>query len=151
MTYANDTLRGLYKVINPKKYVGNPDNVIFRSSWELKFMKWCDSNPNIIQWGSEELSIPYVSPIDKKVHRYFVDFYISVKDGSGNISKYLVEIKPYRFTLPPKQPKRQSKRFLQEVATYAVNQAKWKFADEFCKDNGWKFLVLTEKELGINA
>lgn len=151
MTYSKDTLKGLYKIINPKKYVGNPDNIVYRSSWELKFMKWCDSNPNILSWGSEELVIPYISPVDHRVHRYFVDFYIQVRDSNGKVSKYLVEIKPLRFTQPPKQPKRQTKRFLNEVATYAVNQAKWKFADEFCKDKGWKFLVLTEKELGINA
>lgn len=151
MSYENGTLRGFYKVENPKKYLGNVQNVVFRSSWELKFMKWCDANSNVLEWGSEELAIPYISPVDKRIHRYFVDFYMKIKDVSGQTNKYLVEIKPAKFLIPPKQPKRQTKRFINEVVTYSINQAKWKFAEEFCKDQGWKFIILTEKDLGIVA
>jgi hypothetical protein len=108
-------------------------------------MKWCDSNDKVVEWGSEELVIPYRSPVDGRIHRYFVDFYIKV-----NGKKYLIEIKPEKFTREPKIPKRKTKQFLNEVMTWGVNQAKWKAAEEFCLDRNWKFMILTEKELGIS-
>lgn len=151
MAYAKETLKGQYKIQNPSKYIGNPNNIIYRSSWELKFMKWCDSNPNILEWGSEELAIPYISPKDNRVHRYFVDFYMKVRENDGQTKKYLIEIKPAKFVQEPKIPKRKTKSFLHEVLTWGVNQAKWKYATEFCKDRGWEFMILTEKELGITA
>lgn len=144
-----ETYKGKYRISNPRKYKGDISNVVYRSSWELKFMKWCDTNPSILEWGSETMVIPYKSPVDRKVHRYFVDFYIKVKDKSGNVSKYLIEIKPERFTKPPIVPEKKTKRFIEEVFTYGVNQSKWKAANEFCEDKGWKFLVLTEKDLGL--
>ena len=112
-------------------------------------MKWCDLNESILEWGSETTIIPYKSPVDNKIHRYFVDFYIKVRNKDGIVKKYLVEIKPEKFTKPPDIPKKQTKRFIQEVFNYGINQAKWKNADQFCQDRGWKFLVLTEKDLGI--
>ena len=112
-------------------------------------MKWCDLNESILEWGSETTVIPYKSPVDNKIHRYFVDFYIKVKNKDGFVKKYLVEIKPEKFTKPPEIPKKQTKQFIQEVFNYGINQAKWKDADRFCQDRGWKFLVLTEKDLGI--
>jgi hypothetical protein len=108
-------------------------------------MKWCDQNDQIVEWGSEEMFIPYRSPVDGRLHRYFVDFYIKVND-----QKYLIEIKPEKFTREPKIPKRKTKQFLNEVITWGVNQAKWKAAEEFCLDRNWKFMILTEKELGIS-
>jgi hypothetical protein len=112
-------------------------------------MKWCDSNPSVLEWGSETVIIPYRSPVDNQIHRYFVDFYIRVQDKHGKVTKYLVEIKPERFTKPPEVPKKQTKKFIDEVFQYGTNQAKWKAADEFCQHNQMKFLVLTEKDLGI--
>lgn len=141
--------KGRYCVSNPSKYKGDINDVVYRSSWELKFMKWCDINPSVLEWGSEIAVIPYVSPVDNKVHRYFVDFYVKIRDRSGKTTKYLVEIKPEKFTKPPEKPKKQTKRFIEEVFQYGTNQAKWKAADEFCEDRKWKFLVLTEKDLGI--
>lgn len=114
-------------------------------------MKWCDTNSSILEWGSETTVIPYKSPVDNKIHRYFVDFYIKVKNKDGLIKKYLVEIKPEKFTKPPAIPKVQTKRFIEEVFLYGTNQAKWKQANQFCEDRGWQFLVLTEKDLGING
>lgn len=148
MSYGKETLRGRYNIQNPEKYIGDPRNIIFRSSWELKFMKWCDQNKAVTEWGSEELVIPYRSPVDGKVHRYFVDFYIKVKTPSG-VQKYLIEIKPLKFTKEPQIPQRKTKKFLQEVMTWGINQAKWKAANEFCLDHNWKFMILTENELGI--
>lgn len=112
-------------------------------------MKWCDLNPSVLEWGSEITVIPYKSPVDNKVHRYFVDFYVRVRSRDGVITKYLVEIKPERFTRPPDKPKRQTKKFIDEVFLYGTNQAKWKAADEYCLNRGMKFLVLTERDLGI--
>lgn len=113
-------------------------------------MKYCDHNSAIVEWGSETMIIPYRSPVDNKIHRYFVDFYVKIKDSSGKLTKYLIEIKPEKFTKPPDIPKRKTKRFIQEVFNYGTNQAKWKAANEFCEDRGMKFLVLTEKDLGID-
>lgn len=135
--------------LNPQKYTGDPTNIIMRSSWETKFALWCDQNPAVIKWNSEETIVPYVCPTDNKWHRYFIDFRIQLKDRSGTLKTYLVEIKPEKYTVPPVQPSRKTKRFLIEAASYVKNQAKWKAANQFAKDRGWEFIVLTERHLGI--
>ena len=132
---------------NKEKYVGDIDNIISRSSWETKFLVWCDSNPNVIRYASEEVVVPYISPVDGKQHRYFVDFLVMVKTRTGDIRKYAVEIKPEAQTMPPKT--RNKKRLLTETATYAVNQAKWKAADLYFTSKGVAFIVLTEKHLKV--
>ena len=141
--------KGKYQPKNPQKYKGDPTNIIYRSLWERKFMVYCDSNQNILEWGSEELALPYRSPIDNKIHRYFPDFYIKVKESTGQIKKYLIEIKPKKQTIEPIPQKRKTKGYIYEVYEYAKNQAKWKAAQEFCEDRQWEFKVLTEDELGI--
>ena len=141
--------KGKYQPSFPQKYKGDPTNIIYRSLWERKFMVYCDLNENIIEWGSEEIALPYRSPIDRKIHRYFPDFYIKVKESNGSIKKYLIEIKPKRQTVPPPKPQRQTKKYLYEAYEYAKNQAKWAAATEFCKDRMWEFKVFTEDELGI--
>jgi hypothetical protein len=142
--------QGKYRLKNPQKYKGDPSNVIYRSSWELKFLNYCDTNPDIIKFSSEEIVIPYVSPIDGKRHRYFVDFYMKVKQTDGTIKEYLVEIKPKRQTQPPAtNPTRKTKQWLNEVVTWGKNQSKWDAAREYCKDRNWEFLILTEKELNV--
>lgn len=143
------TYKGKYRVVNANKYSGDITNIVYRSLWELRFMKWCDDSKSVIEWGSETVVVPYISPIDKKVHKYFVDFFIKVRTNSNTIEKYLVEIKPERFTRPPEIPERKTKRFIDEVFQYGVNDAKWKAAFEFCKDRNMKFIILTEKDLGI--
>lgn len=148
--YKN-TYKGKYRVLNPLKYKGEINNVVYRSLWELRFMKWCDGNASILEWGSETVVIPYVSPVDRKVHRYFVDFFIKVLDKSGKTQKYLIEIKPEKFTKPPPIPKRKTKQFIDEVFQYGVNEAKWKAAFEYCEDRKMKFMILTEKDLGIQT
>mgnify|MGYP002642368914 FL=1 len=107
-------------------------------------MKWCDVTPSVDEWGSEEIVIPYTSPVDGKRHRYFPDFYVKI----GN-KKYLVEVKPLKQTKEPKTQQRMTKRYINEVVTWSVNQAKWKAAEEFCKDNNWEFMLITEKELKV--
>jgi len=143
------TYKGKFRTKNPSKYKGDVNNIVYRSLWELRFMKWCDSNSSVQEWGSETVIVPYISPLDKKVHRYFVDFYIKVIDKNGGLQKYLIEIKPERFTKPPAIPQRKTKAFIDEVFQYGVNEAKWKAAFEFCQDRNMKFMVLTEKDLGL--
>lgn len=145
-----ESLKSRYKPSYPEKYKGNPNNIICRSSWERKFCVWCDTNPNIIEWGSEEFWIPYKSPVDNRVHRYFPDFFIKVKDSTGTIKSYVIEVKPKRQTVPPTtSPTRRTKTWINEVKTYAVNEAKWKAAREFCADRLLEFKIITEDELGI--
>ena len=112
-------------------------------------MVYCDNQTKILEWGSEEIALPYRSPIDNKVHRYYPDFYIKVKESNGKIKRYIIEIKPKKQTVEPKMKKRKTKGYIYEVYEYARNQAKWKAAEEFCKDRMWEFKVLTEDELGI--
>ena len=107
-------------------------------------MKWCDVTSSVQEWGSEEIIIPYISPVDGKRHRYFPDFYVKIQNR-----KYLVEVKPFRQTREPKTQKRNTKRYINEVVTYHINKAKWKAATEFCKDNSWEFMLITEKELKV--
>jgi len=133
----------------PNKYKGDSSNIICRSTWERKFCRWCDLNESILEWGSEEFYIPYISPLDNRVHRYFPDFIIKVKESTGQIKTYVIEVKPKKQTRPPKTPKRKTKSYLYECKTYAVNQAKWKAAVEFCEDRRIKFKIITEDELGI--
>ena len=144
------TYKGRFAPKNPQKYKGDITNIVYRSLWELKFMKWCDLNSSVKEWGSEIVVVPYVSPLDKKVHRYFVDFYMKVMDKEGGVQKYLIEIKPEKFTRPPSIPKKRTKNFIDEVFQYGVNEAKWKAAFEYCQDRNMKFMILTEKDLGIN-
>ena len=139
--------QGRFHPQNPQKYKGDVNNIIYRSSWELKFMQWCDRNENIMEYGSEEFWIPYVSPVDNRVHRYFPDFIIKLKESNEDIKTYVIEVKPKRQTLPPKQKSRVTKSYLYEVQTYAVNQSKWNAADEWCKDRKLEFKVITEQEL----
>ncbi len=113
-------------------------------------MKYCDLNENILEWGSEEIALPYRSPVDNKIHRYYPDFYIKVKESNGQVKKYIIEIKPKKQTIEPTPQKRKTKGYIFEVVEYAKNQAKWKAAREFCADRGLEFKVLTENELGIN-
>ena len=141
--------KGKYYPSYPRKYKGDPTNIIYRSLWERKFMVYCDKNDNILEWASEEIAIPYRSPVDNRVHRYFPDFYMKVKERGGKIKRYVIEVKPAKQTKPPTKPKRQTKGYIREAYEYAKNQAKWKMAREFCADRQWEFKVVTEKELGI--
>lgn len=138
---------GKFKPVNYRKYKGDPTKIMWRSLWERKFMTYCDANPSIIEWGSEEIIIPYISPVDGKVHRYFPDFYIKYVNKQGQTLREIIEVKPKRQLSPPKQPSRKTKRYLTELTTYHVNQAKFKAAKNFCEDRKFKFRILTEDEL----
>jgi hypothetical protein len=144
--------RGKFQPRNPQKYKGDFTNIVYRSSWELRFMGYLDSNPNIIQWSSEEIFIPYKSPLDGKWHRYFPDFIIRMRDKDGKVLTKMIEIKPRSQSVPPapKAKGQHTKKYLKEVATYGINQAKWKAANEYCLDRNWQFVVLTERDVNFS-
>jgi hypothetical protein len=143
--------KGKYRPKNPEKYNGDPTNIIYRSSWELRFMNWADTKPSVVKWRSEETVIPYLSPVDNKVHRYFVDFQIQIRTKDGQLKTYLIEIKPEKQTKPPVVQSRVTKRYINEVMTWGKNEAKWKAANSYALDRGWEFIILTEKDLGITS
>ena len=142
------TYKGRYTVKNPKKYVGDINKVIYRSSWELRCMNYFDQNENVLKWSSEELAIPYISPIDKRWHRYYPDFVIQMLDEQNRVKTVMIEVKPHKQTKPPAPRKR--KRYIQEVKDWGINTSKWKAAQEYCADRKWEFKILTENELGIS-
>lgn len=139
--------KGRYKPSKPQKYKGDSDKIIYRSSWERRFMVYCDRSDNILEWGSEEIIIPYRSPLDGRMHRYFPDFYIKVKQADGSIKKMIIEVKPKAQCGPPPIPQRKTKRFVTEVRTWGVNKAKWEAAIEWCNDRQMEFKILTEDHL----
>lgn len=141
--------QGIYTPKNPSKYKGDANNIVYRSSWELRVFKYMDDNPYVLEWASEECIIPYKSPVDGKFHRYFPDIWVRMLGADGRTKTYLLEIKPEAQANEPKIKKRITKQYINEVCTYAINQAKWKAAREFCLDRKWEFKVLTEKDLGI--
>ena len=140
--------KGKFKVKNSQKYKGNPSNIIYRSLMELRFMKWCDSSEKIFLWSSEEVVIPYISPIDNKRHRYFPDFLIQTAKGW-----FLIEVKPQVQSKPPKKllveklDTKRKRRYLRSVRQWVVNEAKWKAAKKVCEVEGWEFQIMTEKQL----
>ena len=140
--------KGKYKIKNPNKYLGNPTNIIYRSLMERRFMEWCDSNDKCYKWSSEEVVIPYISPIDNKQHRYFPDFLIQTPKGW-----FLIEVKPLTQSRPPKKlvvenlELKKKRRYIKSVQTWLVNEAKWEAATKVCEKKGWSFQILTEKQL----
>lgn len=135
---------------NPKKYVGDVNNIILRSNWEKQFAILLDKDPRVIKWASEEYPIMYRNPHDNKIHKYYPDFIVSVKSRDGSEKKYIIEIKPYRQTKPPKINRKKTKGLLQEQKTYEVNEAKWKACEKFCRENNLEFLKITEKNIKFN-
>lgn len=136
--------QGVFIPVNKEKFLGT--KAIYRSGLELKFMRFCDNNPNVIKWGSENVVIPYISPLDGRAHRYFVDNFVVIKEGNC-VKKYLIEIKPSKQTLPPATKYKKKDHLLYEQTMYLKNQAKWQAAAEFCKKKGLEFLIITEKHL----
>lgn len=139
--------QGFFKPKFPNKYRGDPSNIVYRSGWERRVMQSLDENASVIAWSSEEIVIPYRSPVDNRIHRYFVDFYVEAKAPDGSVKVMLLEVKPAAQTVEPKVSKRKTKRYINEVFTYGVNQAKWEAASQYAQSKGWEFKLITEKEL----
>lgn len=142
-------MKGKFSPSNPHKYKGDVSNIIYRSSWELKLLMYLDKHPSILEYSSEEIVIPYRSPIDNKMHRYFVDFFVKKQNPDGSIENCLIEVKPDAQTKPPKVKNKPTKRYITEVQTWGVNSSKWDAAREYCKDRNWRFYIFTEYHLGI--
>jgi hypothetical protein len=138
---------GRFSCKNPKKYRGDPTKIYYRSLWERRFMVYCDNNDAILEWASEEFFIPYRSPVDNKVHRYFPDFFIKYKKKDGSIGSDVIEVKPKAQTKPPNARSRRTRTYLREVSRYLVNEAKFKAAEEFCLNRKYGFRILTEDDL----
>lgn len=146
------THKGKFSPVNPSKYKGDPTNIIFRSSWELQMMKYLDKNENVLAWQSEEFFIPYIDPLDpykRKVRRYFPDFLAKVRQADGTTKIIVMEVKPFKETQEPRVRNKKTKKYITEVANWAKNSSKWKFAKEYCADRGWEFIIITENELGL--
>lgn len=146
---AYKTYKGKFSPKNPKKYAGDPTNIVYRSLWELRVMKYLDENTNVLQWKSEEIAIPYYDPTSNRYRRYFPDFIVVAKAPNGGTKTLMLEVKPKKQTIEPKVQKRKTKQYIMEVTTWATNQAKWEAAKEYCLDRGWEFKLITESELGI--
>lgn len=143
---ARKYYNGVYPVKNKEKYLGDPDKCEYRSSWERKVFKWLDFNPRVVGWWAEPFPIPYMSPKDNRVHRYFPDILV-VANNNGKQTTTLIEIKPYKETVLPKGQGKKKKTYLYEVLTYSVNKAKWKAAEALCEQKGWTFKIMTEKDI----
>lgn len=147
--------KGRFKPKNPQKYKGDPTRIVTRSSWELRFCRFLDARPDILWWSSEETIVRYTSPVDLRTHRYFPDFLLCKDMGGGKTQVIMVEVKPYKETIPPDPSKekttsgRKSRRFINEMKTWGVNQAKWAAAEDYCAERGWLFKTFTEYELGL--
>jgi hypothetical protein len=148
---AGKIRQGYFKPAFPEKYVGDPTQIIFRSSWEFKFLKWCDHSPTVIKYSSEPVGIPYYSPLDKRGHTYYIDFYVVTKDNDSREQSWLIEVKPDKYTKPPTAPARmtdkQTASYVYAAKQYIVNQAKFEAAKEFASVRGLKFGIITENFL----
>jgi hypothetical protein len=146
--------KGRFKPKNPQKYKGDPTKIIYRSLWELKVMRRFDEHPDIVEWQSEEVVVPYLNPVKGKTSRYFPDFVIKKRIDENKYQKIMIEVKPKNQTTAP-DPSRRNKtptgrvlrRYLREAATYSINEAKWKAAEKYCRERGWSFLIMTESEI----
>jgi len=148
MQERNQKYKGKYKPTNPHKYMGDSDNIIYRSMWERRCMKYFDGNPSILQWASEEVAIPYYDTLTKKVRRYFPDFLIKVKNKDGEEKTHLIEVKPSKDLSPPRsvQGKKRS-TVLYEMRTFQMNRDKFASARKWCEDRNIQFDIWTEKHL----
>lgn len=135
-----------YHPNNPSKYIGNISNIICRSLWERRVCKYMDENKNILRWGSEEINIPYYSPVDKKMHKYYPDFIAEIQTADGTIATSVIEVKPKKQCKPPKK-KKKTKSYIKECMTYSINEAKWNSAKKYCENKGWNFIILTEDNI----
>ena len=145
----NKSYKGRYTPKRPEKYKGDPSMCFYRSLWERRVMVFCDENDSVTKWSSEEVVVPYISPVDGRKHRYFVDFWMCLKKSDGGIEECLIEVKPKKQTIKPDQPKskRISKSKLFEIRNWLINSAKWEAATDYCTDRGWKFRILTEENI----
>ena len=140
---------GRFSPKNTNKYLGDPTKIFYRSLWERRVMVYLDEAPTVIGWSNEEIVIPYRSPVDERLHRYFPDFFVKVKNKQGVVESMILEVKPKSQSQPPEKRSKITRKYINEVMTWGVNEAKWKAATEYCKDRQWSFKVITEDHLGL--
>lgn len=136
--------QGLYVPKNPEKYVGNISKIRYMSSWELQTHTFFDNNTRVLRWASEEIKVPYIKPTDNRVHTYYPDYWVEYINSDGVIIQELIEVKPAAQT---RKPKTNSKHRLYEQLTFAVNNAKWASAVEFCRQRNMTFRIITEHSI----
>ena len=141
------THKGRFKPKNRSKYKGDASNIVYRSAWELRLMRYFDQHPDILHWGSEVLVIPYEDPVSGRIRRYFTDFWIQKRNPDNSINTFVIEVKPYKETLPPSKNQKNTKRYITECATYETNCAKWSAAERYCNERGYRFVIMTENEI----
>jgi len=140
--------KGSFQPKNPQKYKGDPTKIVYRSMLELKVMLHFDKHPDVLEWSSEEIIIPYRSPIDNRIHRYFPDFYVKKRNRDGTLESCIIEVKPKSQTRPPSIQKKATRRYINEVQTWGVNSAKWEAAKIYCDDRKYNFITMTEEDIG---
>lgn len=138
--------QGIYKCINPQKYQGNVDNIVYRSGLEYRYFNYLDLNKNILKWSSEEIVVPYIG-LDGKYHRYFLDLYVKVQTKEGQVKEFICEIKPISQITKPKQQKRVTRQWKEKYKTFLTNKSKWDAAEKYAKKMGWQFQIFTEHDL----
>lgn len=146
---ARNYTQGKFFPKNPHKYKGDVNNIVFRSSWEFHFCRWCDRNVNVIEWSSEEIVVPYFLETDQKWHRYFTDFLVKLVKTDGTVKTCLIEIKPHSQIVKPLIEGKLNKKTKEKALLWIQNQTKWRYAREFAAKRGWDFMVLSEKDLGL--
>lgn len=143
--------QGYFRPVNQEKYIGDIRSIIFRSSWEFRFLKWLDSSPTVVAYSSEPIGINYYNPLDKRGHVYYVDFFMMTRDSNGVEQKFLIEVKPDKYTKPPSTPERmtdkQTANYVYAAKQYIINQAKFQAAKDFALQRGMKFGIITENFL----
>ena len=138
--------KGRFKPKQYTQYTADPTKIVYRSMWELRFMKYCDKNPYILEWSSEEIAIPYRG-LDNRIHRYYPDFKIKYRNARNELIVEIIEVKPKAQTKKPTKKNKPYGRYLKEARTYGINQLKWEAAREYCKDRDYKFRIITEDHL----
>jgi len=144
-------LQGFFRPKHPEKYKGDVNNIVYRSSYELKAMMFFDHTPEILEWSSEEMYIGYVSALDGEFHKYFPDFIIKKRNRQGKIITVMIEVKPKHQTKPPVKKDKVTRGYIREVEEWGRNISKWEYAKKYCEKKGWEFLILTEDHLGIKG
>jgi hypothetical protein len=139
--------KGRFTPRHPEKYVGNVNDIIYRSSWELSFMNFLDNNTSVVQWGSEIIPIPYRKPTTGRIHKYYPDFWVKYRKKDGTTVQEVIEVKPEKETKQPTTRGKKKKTQLYEAITWEINKAKWHSAKLFCDKYGMKFRIFTENKI----
>lgn len=147
------TRQGYFSPVNPHKYIGDANKIIYRSGWEKKFCTFCDLNERVLAWSSETIKIPYVHPIDGTTKPYNVDFYMKIMKNDGLVKEYIAEVKPAKKLLKPELPRtgrineKRMNAHIEQTKEYLINMHKFSAAKKWAEDRNWEFIIVTESFL----